>query len=217
MLRDGEFPDRGRVFVHELLQGRLVVGLCVIRLEAVGRPHLLQERDQRLDRADGPVLRQKVPDDGKAVRLVEDREVREEVGVALGLRLDDIVAEAVERPDEHTPTGIARAQDDALLHLAAGLVGEGQAEDLLRLGPALCQDIGDAAGQRIRLARAGRREQQDIVRQVLHGLSLGRIQFCKFHFLHLVSLVMILHTCAARVSRRLSRKRWRHRGPCAGC
>ena len=137
--------------------------------------------------------------------------------MALGLRLDDIVAEAVERPDEHTPPVLARAQDDALLHLAAGLVGEGQAEDFLRLGPALCQDIGDAAGQRIRLARAGRREQQDIVRQVLHGLSLGRIQFCKFHFLHLVSLVMILHTCAARVSRRLSRKRWRHRGPCAGC
>ena len=78
--------------------------------------------------------------------------------MALGLRLDDIVAEAVERPDEHAPPVLARAQDDALLHLAAGLIGEGQAENLLRLGLSLRQYIGDAAGQRIRLARASWRE-----------------------------------------------------------
>ena len=116
-----------------------------------------------MDGAHGPILGQEISDDGEAVRLIEDREVREKIGVTLGFRLDDVVAEAMERPDEHAPPGLAGAQNDALLHLTAR------------------QDVGDAAGQRIRLARTSGREQEDVVRQVLHRLALRRIQFCKFH------------------------------------
>ena len=77
--------------------------------------------------------------------------------MALGLGLDDVVAEPVEGLDDDTAARFACARDDAFLHLAARLVRKRQAEDFLRLRAFLLQDIRDAAGQRIRLARTGRR------------------------------------------------------------
>ena len=86
-----------------------------------------------------------------AVGLVVDREVAVEAE-AVGVLAQQAGAEAVEGAD---PDAAARHQRlDALPHLAGGLVGEGDGEDVV--GPdALVQQVGDAAGDDARLAAAG--------------------------------------------------------------
>jgi hypothetical protein len=65
---------------------------------------------------------------------------------------------------------------DALLHLARGLVGEGDGEDLARPGLAGGDQMGEARGQRGGLARAGAREDQHRALGRQHGLALRRVQ-----------------------------------------
>ena len=50
---------------------------------------------------------------------------------------------------------------DAQLHLARGLVGEGDGQYLVRAGAALGHEMGDARGQRLGLACTGAGKHQD--------------------------------------------------------
>ena len=65
---------------------------------------------------------------------------------------------------------------DPRLHLARGLVGEGDGQNLIRAGAARRQQMRDPAGQRLGLARPGAGQHQDRAVQCLHRLPLGRVQ-----------------------------------------
>ena len=78
-------------------------------------------------------------------------------------------------------THIARARaptscSDPLAHLGGRLVGEGDGQDLRRLGGPGAHQVGDPAGERARLARAGPGEDQQRPLAVGHGLALGLVQ-----------------------------------------
>jgi hypothetical protein len=75
-------------------------------------------------------------------------------------------------PSTASPTRNA----DALLHLAGGLVGEGDGEDLRRPGEAERQDVGDAGGQHARLAGAGAGQHEDRALGGLDGAALLLVQ-----------------------------------------
>ena len=61
---------------------------------------------------------------------------------------------------------------DALPHLAGGLVGEGDGQDVAR-PHALLEQVGDAAGDDARLAAAGAGEDQQRALEVRDRLALG--------------------------------------------
>ena len=65
---------------------------------------------------------------------------------------------------------------DALAHLARGLVGEGDGEDLARPGAAGGDQMGEASGERGGLAGAGAGEDQHRSFGRQHGLALRRVQ-----------------------------------------
>ena len=90
---------------------------------------------------------------------VVDREGRPEAE-GLGLGTQDAHAHRVERADPHRLG--ARADEGAhpLLHLAGGLVGEGDRQDLTRVRPAGGEQVGDPVGQHPGLARAGAGDDQ---------------------------------------------------------
>ena len=68
----------------------------------------------------------------------------------------------------HALDHLADEHADALLHLARRLVGEGDGEDLGRVGAAGREDMGDAGGQHPRLAGARTRQHQH---RAVHGLD----------------------------------------------
>ena len=72
-----------------------------------------------------------------------------------------LVTEALDRAADHA--------GDALLHLAGGLVGEGDGQDLAGPGEALVQDVREPGGEHPGLAGAGPRQHQ-------HGGPQGRRQ-----------------------------------------
>ena len=78
---------------------------------------------------------------------VEDGEVGSEAG-ELGMAAQQLHADRVEGAEPGHALDIAFADQhaDALLHLARGLVGEGDGEDLRRVGEAGGEDVGDAGG-----------------------------------------------------------------------
>lgn len=153
-----------------LAQPRLVerVGLRQRLLEAVSGltregllvdQFVLQVRDLRRERLRRIALRVEVQvaadqrHQPLGVGGVVDRERRGEAE-ALRLAAQDPHARAVEG---HDPHGVGARSDellDALLHLARGLVGEGDREDLPRVHPALGQQVGDPVRQHPGLARA---------------------------------------------------------------
>ena len=88
------------------------------------------------------------------VVCVVDREARLQAGV-LVLGPQDAHARRVERGDPHEPGPVAHQVGDPLLHLAGGLVGERDRQDLARVHVALGEQVRDAVGEHPRLARAG--------------------------------------------------------------
>ena len=78
----------------------------------------------------------------------------------------------MEGPYEYPAARFAGLFLHPLPHFPAGLIGKGQAQDFLRQGPLTFQDAGNATSQRIRLAGSRRRQQQDILIQLLHRLAL---------------------------------------------
>ena len=86
-------------------------------------------------------------------------------------------ADGVERAQPlHALDHAADQRADALLHLARGLVGEGDAQHLSRPGAARGEDVGEAGGEHARLAgaRAGQHQNRAIHRQ--HGFALLGVQ-----------------------------------------
>ena len=95
----------------------------------------------------------------------------------LGVPAQDLAADRVEGAEPgHALDHAADHGADALLHLARGLVGEGDGEDLRRPGPPGGEDVGDARGQHPGLAgpRAGQHQHRPVERH--HRLALLRIE-----------------------------------------
>ena len=90
----------------------------------------------------------------------------------------ELDADRVEGAEPRHALDIAFADQhaDALLHLARGLVGEGDGEDLRGVGEAGGEDMGDAGGQDARLAGAGAGEHQNRPFGGLDGEALLGVQ-----------------------------------------
>ena len=102
---------------------------------------------------------------------VVDRE-RRGPAERLGLGPQDAHAGRVERRHPHDPGPAADEAGDALLHLARGLVGEGDREHLTGLDVAGREQVGDAVGEHPGLARAGPGDDQQRRALVDHGRPL---------------------------------------------
>ncbi len=122
-------------------QGRELARRPAVLVETVRLDHLLDEADLIVG-----------VEDGEAGLQADE----------LGMAAQDLDADGVERAEPGH--GLDRPADeggDAVLHLARGLVGEGDGEDLMALRTPCRQDVGDAGGEHARLAGAGPRQNQD--------------------------------------------------------
>ena len=124
-------------------------------VEVGGRDHLFQEADLVVRIQDGEVGLE-----AQERRVAAQDADREGVEGAEPQSLDH-------PPDEGA---------QALAHLARGLVGEGDGEDLAGPGAAQGEDMGEARDEHPGLARAGAREHQDRPVDSLDGRSLSRVQ-----------------------------------------
>jgi len=89
----------------------------------------------------------------------------------------DLDADRVEGAEpRHALDGAPDEHADALLHLARRLVGEGDGQDLARIGAVGREDMGDAGGQHARLAGAGAGQHQHGTVERLDRLALFRIE-----------------------------------------
>ena len=115
-------------------------------------------------------------EDSKLVVGVEDREVGLQAH-QLGMASKHSRRHRVEGAEPgHALDGAAGDLRHALLHLARGLVGEGDGEDLARPRLASGDEVGEARGERRGLssARAGKDEHRAFGRQ--HGVALRRVE-----------------------------------------
>ena len=115
------------------------------------------------------------PDDAHLVGLVVDREARR-------------VAEPLRLAPQHPPAGRVEGEDpgrarlpaehplEALAHLARGLVGERDREDLVGLRAVRADEMGHPMGEHAGLARAGAGDDEQRAVDVQDGFALGRIQ-----------------------------------------
>ena len=134
--------------------------------EEAGRPALLVDRLGQDDLAQ----------EAELVVGVEDGEVRLQAD-ELGVAAEDAHGERVEGAEPGHPLDDAADEvADAGLHLAGGLVGEGDGEDLVGAGAAGVEEVRDAGGQRLGLAGAGAGEHEDRAVERLHRGALGRVE-----------------------------------------
>ena len=95
----------------------------------------------------------------------------------LGMGAQDASADGVKGAEpRHALDRLAQHLAEPQLHLSRRLVGEGDGEDFAGPGPALAEDVGDAAGQHAGLAGAGARQYQDRPVQRFHRLALLGIE-----------------------------------------
>ncbi len=106
---------------------------------------------------------------------VVDREGRGEAE-PLALAAQDADAGAVERHHPHRVRARADELFDALLHLARGLVGERDREDLTWVDAPLGQQMGDAVGEHAGLAGAGAGDDEQGGAGVHDGRALVLVQ-----------------------------------------
>ena len=79
-----------------------------------------------------------------------------------GVAAQDLDADGVEGAEPgHALDDLADHLADALLHLARRLVGEGDGQDLARVGAAEVEDMGDAGGQNAGFAGSGAGQHQN--------------------------------------------------------
>ncbi len=108
---------------------------------------------------------------------VVDREVGVQPRQQRRLVAQDPHAGRVERRHPHGPWPLGPTRcDHALAHLRGGLVGERDGQDLADADVAGGQQVGDAAGQHRRLARARARDDQQRRALVQHRLALLRVE-----------------------------------------
>jgi hypothetical protein len=106
---------------------------------------------------------------------VVDREGGLEPGV-LVLGAQDPYTGGVERGHPHQPGSIADQVGDPLLHLAGGLVGERDRDDLTRVYVPRGQQVGDPVGEHPGLTRAGTGHDQQRRPGMGHRRSLGLVE-----------------------------------------
>ena len=152
------------------------------RGRARGEGAVLPAVDEAGEEAGGPALLvdvlglDELAEEAELVVGVEDGEVRLEAD-ELGVAAEDAHGERVEGAEPgHALDDAADEVADAGLHLAGGLVGEGDGEDLVRAGAAGVEEVGDAGGQRLGLAGAGAGEDEDRAVERLDGGALGRVE-----------------------------------------
>ena len=142
-------------------------------------------------------------DQGLAVVLVVDREVRRIAEVAHVLA-QHAHADGVEGGHQRRPEPDGREEGfHAPRHLAGGLVGEGDGEDGARVHAPHADQVGDAMGDDARLAASGRGEDEERAVAGDDGLALRRIEVAE-------KRLDVQH------ERRLYRARRAGRGPLAG-
>ena len=123
----------------------------------------------------GQVERLQEPlDGGQLVLAVEDGEGGRQAGVAV-VQAQKAVRQPVEGADPHHARIDRQHGADAGLHLAGGLVGEGDGQHAGRRGQAFAQQPGNAAGQHPGLAAAGSGEHQRVAAG-RNGGELRRIE-----------------------------------------
>ncbi len=135
---------------HELLGGHeLVLRRGDPVLHAVDRVDLLVDLERTHDLFEHAL----------GVVLVVDREVaREAEHLAVGPQHPH--AHRVEREHPHRPHARSAELAEPLAHLARGLVGEGDREDLVRADPEVADEVRDAEREHARLATAGARKHE---------------------------------------------------------
>ena len=109
------------------------------------------------------------------VVLVVDREVRL-VAELRDVAAQDAHAGGVEGRDPDPARAAAEDPLDPLAHLARGLVGERDREDLVRVGGAARDQVRDAVRQHARLAAARAREDEQRALDVANRLGLLGVQ-----------------------------------------
>ncbi len=109
------------------------------------------------------------------VGLVVDRELAR-VAEALGLGAQDARAGGVEGHQPHAARRASEQPLDARAHLAGGLVGERDREDLTGLRAVAVDEVGEAVREHARLAAAGTGEDQERPLAVRDGLALGLVE-----------------------------------------
>ena len=115
------------------------------------------------------------PDDAHLVGLVVDREARR-VAEALRLAPEHPPARRVEREDPGGARLPAEHPLEPLAHLAGGLVGERDREDLVGLRAVRADEMRHPVGEHASLAGAGAGDDQQRPVDVQDGFALGRIQ-----------------------------------------
>ena len=162
---------RGRVWTVEGLRGQEpVLGLADVALELGCRgPAAAPER---LGDLDAPAVCEQPVDDVAQVGLVVDRVA---LGAAErgGVLAQHARAQRVKRRGGDAARGLLAEQvGEPEPQLAGGAHAEGDGEDLPRRGAAAGQQVGDAVGQRARLAGAGPGHQQQRSAAVAYGGGL---------------------------------------------
>ena len=169
---------------------QLVLGVADLARQRLGREALGVEVE----------LLEAALDEPPAVVLVVDREVAL-VAEALGLAAQEPRAHAVEGADPHGARDGPDEALDALLHLAGGLVGEGDGEDLVGLHVVRLDQVGDAVGEHARLAGAGAGEDQQRALEVRDGRALRLVEAGEQR------MVRLRRTVASPAARRPGRAR----------
>ncbi len=194
-VEDGQHVQEKVAEIHrvERPQPLLVLGVYlgahVVEGRSLGSRHLLRAPgavlpvvDETGELARGPAFLVDVGGDDELFEKphlvvgVEDREVRlqpHEFGVA-AQELDPDGVEGAE--PGHPLDRFAEEACHAVLHLARGLVGEGDGQDLVRPRLAGVEKVRDPGGERAGLAGARAREHQDRAIQRQHRLALRRVQ-----------------------------------------
>jgi hypothetical protein len=146
-----------------------------------GEPAVLPAVDQRGEHAAGPALFvqplgfQELLEQPDLVVGVEDGEVGFEAD-QFGMPAEDLHADGVEGAHPgHALDHLADHVADPLLHLARGLVGEGDGQDFRRMSPAQVENVGDPRCQDTRFpgSRAGQHQHGAV--QGLHRCPLLRV------------------------------------------
>ncbi len=116
------------------------------------------------------------PDYGELVGLIVDGEGLRQAD-ALAVHAQDASADGVEGAQRYVAADVgADEAEDAVAHLAGGLVGEGDSEDAAGVNPLVGDEVGDAVGDDAGLAAAGPRQDKERPLADLHSLALSRIQ-----------------------------------------
>lgn len=160
--------------------GERQVGLGRDVLVACAVEHVDQRREVRVGRAEGQVARQSQLEEPLAQEHQDlggllDAQLRRDA------QLDRVfahepVAERVERRHRRAREPVGHALVHARLHLGGGLVGEREPEDLLGPGALRGDEPGDAAGEDLRLARAGAGDDQERAGAMRDGRALAVVE-----------------------------------------